>query len=160
MLEEKSGDNWGNASSATMIYNIFKPSSNYEIFTCGRKLSANVNLYFECAKSLLVVVFNPTHPSLQRRGEASVEGVLNQLVLEHLQLAPLQWGECLMCVCVCVCEMMIESLWTFIWPVWRKWNRKESLEYFVSLDFHMIVLRPPVFYDYICLPVTVIHVVP
>ncbi|XP_060915300.1 trafficking protein particle complex subunit 9 isoform X2 [Labrus mixtus] len=30
-------------------------------------------------------------PSLQRRGEASVEGVLNQLVLEHLQLAPLQW---------------------------------------------------------------------
>uniref|UniRef100_A0A673ZU49 Trafficking protein particle complex subunit 9 n=1 Tax=Salmo trutta TaxID=8032 RepID=A0A673ZU49_SALTR len=26
-------------------------------------------------------------------GEASVEGVLNQLVLEHLQLAPLQWGE-------------------------------------------------------------------
>ncbi|KAM9737491.1 trafficking protein particle complex subunit 9 isoform 4-T5 [Menidia menidia] len=30
-------------------------------------------------------------PSLDRRGEASVEGVLNQLVLEHLQLAPLQW---------------------------------------------------------------------
>ncbi|NXW16621.1 TPPC9 protein, partial [Circaetus pectoralis] len=26
-----------------------------------------------------------------REGEASVEGVLNQLVLEHLQLAPLQW---------------------------------------------------------------------
>ncbi|XP_077703503.1 trafficking protein particle complex subunit 9 isoform X4 [Canis aureus] len=33
-----------------------------------------------------------THPSLKRRGEASVEGLLNQLVLEHLQLAPLQWG--------------------------------------------------------------------
>uniref|UniRef100_A0A3B3UJY1 Trafficking protein particle complex subunit 9-like n=1 Tax=Poecilia latipinna TaxID=48699 RepID=A0A3B3UJY1_9TELE len=31
------------------------------------------------------------HPSLQRHGEASVEGALNQLVLEHLQLAPLQW---------------------------------------------------------------------
>ncbi|XP_024113727.1 trafficking protein particle complex subunit 9 isoform X2 [Oryzias melastigma] len=30
-------------------------------------------------------------PSLKRHGEASVEGVLNQLVLEHLQLAPLQW---------------------------------------------------------------------
>ncbi|KAM8882831.1 trafficking protein particle complex subunit 9 isoform 1-T1 [Synchiropus picturatus] len=30
-------------------------------------------------------------PSLQRGGEASVEGVLNQLILEHLQLAPLQW---------------------------------------------------------------------
>ncbi|XP_066571939.1 trafficking protein particle complex subunit 9 isoform X2 [Amia ocellicauda] len=30
-------------------------------------------------------------PSLKRQGEASVEGVLNQLVLEHLQLAPLQW---------------------------------------------------------------------
>lgn len=34
-----------------------------------------------------------TYPSLKREGEASVEGVLNQLVLEHLQLAPLQWGE-------------------------------------------------------------------
>ncbi|XP_059899659.1 LOW QUALITY PROTEIN: trafficking protein particle complex subunit 9 [Gadus macrocephalus] len=32
-----------------------------------------------------------TIPSLRRQGEASVEGVLNQLVLEHLQLAPLQW---------------------------------------------------------------------
>uniref|UniRef100_A0A8C4MXI9 Trafficking protein particle complex 9 n=1 Tax=Equus asinus asinus TaxID=83772 RepID=A0A8C4MXI9_EQUAS len=31
------------------------------------------------------------HPSLKRTGEASVEGLLNQLVLEHLQLAPLQW---------------------------------------------------------------------
>lgn len=30
-------------------------------------------------------------PSLKREGEASVEGILNQLVLEHLQLAPLQW---------------------------------------------------------------------
>ncbi|XP_038615904.1 trafficking protein particle complex subunit 9 [Tachyglossus aculeatus] len=30
-------------------------------------------------------------PSLKRQGEASVEGILNQLVLEHLQLAPLQW---------------------------------------------------------------------
>uniref|UniRef100_A0A8C1ML29 Trafficking protein particle complex 9 n=1 Tax=Cyprinus carpio TaxID=7962 RepID=A0A8C1ML29_CYPCA len=27
----------------------------------------------------------------ERHGEASVEGVLNQLILEHLQLAPLQW---------------------------------------------------------------------
>ncbi|GAA6089022.1 trafficking protein particle complex subunit 9 isoform X1 [Tachysurus ichikawai] len=33
------------------------------------------------------------YPSLKRQGEASVEGVLNQLVLEHLQLAPLQWGK-------------------------------------------------------------------
>ncbi|XP_054547930.1 trafficking protein particle complex subunit 9 isoform X1 [Talpa occidentalis] len=32
-----------------------------------------------------------TIPSLKRTGEASVEGLLNQLVLEHLQLAPLQW---------------------------------------------------------------------
>ncbi|KAK3558871.1 hypothetical protein QTP86_032186, partial [Hemibagrus guttatus] len=31
------------------------------------------------------------YPSLKRQGEASVEGVLNQLVLEHMQLAPLQW---------------------------------------------------------------------
>ncbi|XP_076412140.1 trafficking protein particle complex subunit 9 isoform X4 [Peromyscus maniculatus bairdii] len=30
-------------------------------------------------------------PSLKRSGEASIEGLLNQLVLEHLQLAPLQW---------------------------------------------------------------------
>lgn len=35
----------------------------------------------------------PIYPSLKREGEASVEGVLNQLVLEHLLLAPLQWGE-------------------------------------------------------------------
>ncbi|XP_016401360.1 trafficking protein particle complex subunit 9-like [Sinocyclocheilus rhinocerous] len=34
-----------------------------------------------------------TISSLQRHGEASVEGVLNQLILEHLQLAPLQWGK-------------------------------------------------------------------
>nr|XP_027806387.2 trafficking protein particle complex subunit 9 isoform X1 [Marmota flaviventris] len=34
-------------------------------------------------------------PSLTRSGEASVEGVLSQLVLEHLQLAPLQWGAAL-----------------------------------------------------------------
>uniref|UniRef100_A0A8C5IEZ4 Trafficking protein particle complex 9 n=1 Tax=Junco hyemalis TaxID=40217 RepID=A0A8C5IEZ4_JUNHY len=33
-------------------------------------------------------------PPWAREGEASVEGVLNQLVLENLQLAPLQWGEC------------------------------------------------------------------
>lgn len=33
------------------------------------------------------------YPSLKRSGEASVEGLLNQLILEHLQLAPLQWGE-------------------------------------------------------------------
>ncbi|CAJ1083594.1 trafficking protein particle complex subunit 9 isoform X1 [Xyrichtys novacula] len=38
-----------------------------------------------------IFVLNCTHPSLRRNGEASVEGVLNQLVLEHLQLAPLQW---------------------------------------------------------------------
>uniref|UniRef100_A0A667XAN2 Trafficking protein particle complex subunit 9 n=1 Tax=Myripristis murdjan TaxID=586833 RepID=A0A667XAN2_9TELE len=37
------------------------------------------------------IILNHSHPSLRRHGEASVEGVLNQLVLEHLQLAPLQW---------------------------------------------------------------------
>ncbi|KAG8133999.1 hypothetical protein E2320_011727, partial [Naja naja] len=31
------------------------------------------------------------YPSLKREGEASVEGILNQVVLDHLQLAPLQW---------------------------------------------------------------------
>uniref|UniRef100_A0A3Q4FXZ2 Trafficking protein particle complex subunit 9 n=1 Tax=Neolamprologus brichardi TaxID=32507 RepID=A0A3Q4FXZ2_NEOBR len=45
-------------------------------------------------------VLNHVHPSLRRCGEASVEGVLNQLVLEHLQLAPLQWGESLLCACL------------------------------------------------------------
>ncbi|XP_039180938.1 trafficking protein particle complex subunit 9-like [Crotalus tigris] len=30
-------------------------------------------------------------PSMKREGEASVEGILNQVVLDHLQLAPLQW---------------------------------------------------------------------
>ncbi|KAF6717223.1 Trafficking protein particle complex subunit 9 [Oryzias melastigma] len=39
----------------------------------------------------LFASLNNSHPSLKRHGEASVEGVLNQLVLEHLQLAPLQW---------------------------------------------------------------------
>ncbi|KFM11464.1 Trafficking protein particle complex subunit 9, partial [Aptenodytes forsteri] len=44
----------------------------------------------------------PIYPSLKREGEASVEGVLNQLVLEHLQLAPLQWGFALLGnVCSC-----------------------------------------------------------
>uniref|UniRef100_A0A8D1DUK1 Trafficking protein particle complex subunit 9 n=1 Tax=Sus scrofa TaxID=9823 RepID=A0A8D1DUK1_PIG len=33
-----------------------------------------------------------TIPSLKRTGEASVEGLLNQLVLGHLQLAPLLWA--------------------------------------------------------------------
>uniref|UniRef100_A0A667XZY7 Trafficking protein particle complex subunit 9 n=1 Tax=Myripristis murdjan TaxID=586833 RepID=A0A667XZY7_9TELE len=41
--------------------------------------------------SKLAIILNHSHPSLRRHGEASVEGVLNQLVLEHLQLAPLQW---------------------------------------------------------------------
>lgn len=56
----------------------------------------------KCTKPLLALVLNRAHPSLRRRGEASVEGVLNQLVLEHLQLAPLQWGESLKCVPACV----------------------------------------------------------
>uniref|UniRef100_A0AAY4D341 Trafficking protein particle complex 9 n=1 Tax=Denticeps clupeoides TaxID=299321 RepID=A0AAY4D341_9TELE len=41
--------------------------------------------------SLINSTLSILHPSLQREGEASVEGVLNQLVLDHLQLAPLQW---------------------------------------------------------------------
>lgn len=57
-------------------------------------------LFTFITKPLYTVVLNHTHPSLRRHGEASVEGVLNQLVLEHLQLAPLQWGECLVCVCM------------------------------------------------------------
>ncbi|XP_058866218.1 trafficking protein particle complex subunit 9 isoform X1 [Acipenser ruthenus] len=49
-------------------------------------------------------------PSLKRQGEASVEGVLNQLVLEHLQLAPLQWdvlvnGQPCDCDIVAECEV-------------------------------------------------------
>uniref|UniRef100_A0A8C5EW70 Trafficking protein particle complex 9 n=1 Tax=Gouania willdenowi TaxID=441366 RepID=A0A8C5EW70_GOUWI len=49
----------------------------------------NSKLGICCAYS--AVLLNQIHPSLERDGEASVEGVLNQLVLEHLQLAPLQW---------------------------------------------------------------------
>nr|KAF6301004.1 trafficking protein particle complex 9 [Myotis myotis] len=41
--------------------------------------------------SKLGIRWRIAHPSLKRTGEASVEGVLNQLALEHLQLAPLQW---------------------------------------------------------------------
>uniref|UniRef100_A0A673AM49 Trafficking protein particle complex 9 n=1 Tax=Sphaeramia orbicularis TaxID=375764 RepID=A0A673AM49_9TELE len=50
-----------------------------------------INNCFILIKFPQAVVLNLTHPSLRRQGEASVEGVLNQLVLEHLQLAPLQW---------------------------------------------------------------------
>ncbi|XP_034016028.1 LOW QUALITY PROTEIN: trafficking protein particle complex subunit 9 [Thalassophryne amazonica] len=46
-------------------------------------------------------------PSLQRSGEASVEGVLNQLVLEHLQLAPLQW-DVLVNEKPCDCDVIAE----------------------------------------------------
>lgn len=59
----------------------------------------------KCTKCLLTVGLNYSHPSLRRRGEASVEGVLNQLVLEHLQLAPLQWGKSVH-VSLCPCEIM------------------------------------------------------
>lgn len=45
-------------------------------------------------------------PSLKREGEASVEGVLNQLVLEHLQLAPLQW-DILVDGKVCDCDIVV-----------------------------------------------------
>lgn len=45
-------------------------------------------------------------PSLKREGEASVEGVLNQLVLEHLQLAPLQW-DILVNGKVCDCDVVV-----------------------------------------------------
>ncbi|XP_039587431.1 trafficking protein particle complex subunit 9 isoform X2 [Passer montanus] len=45
-------------------------------------------------------------PSLKREGEASVEGVLNQLVLEHLQLAPLQW-DILVDGKVCDCDVVV-----------------------------------------------------
>uniref|UniRef100_H0ZQX9 Trafficking protein particle complex subunit 9 n=1 Tax=Taeniopygia guttata TaxID=59729 RepID=H0ZQX9_TAEGU len=44
--------------------------------------------------------------SLKREGEASVEGVLNQLVLEHLQLAPLQW-DILVDGKVCDCDVVV-----------------------------------------------------
>ncbi|XP_027645412.2 trafficking protein particle complex subunit 9 isoform X3 [Falco biarmicus] len=62
-------------------------------------------------------------PSLKREGEASVEGVLNQLVLEHLQLAPLQWGlhffEILLMNCLWLWVSSV-SLWPFsshaCWP--------------------------------------------
>ncbi|XP_027748006.1 trafficking protein particle complex subunit 9 [Empidonax traillii] len=45
-------------------------------------------------------------PSLKREGEASVEGVLNQLVLEHLQLAPLQW-DILVDGQLCDCDVVV-----------------------------------------------------
>ncbi|XP_018769740.1 trafficking protein particle complex subunit 9 isoform X1 [Serinus canaria] len=45
-------------------------------------------------------------PSLKREGEASVEGVLNQLVLEHLQLAPLQW-DILVDGKICDCDVVV-----------------------------------------------------
>uniref|UniRef100_A0A8C8DLM2 Trafficking protein particle complex subunit 9 n=1 Tax=Oryzias sinensis TaxID=183150 RepID=A0A8C8DLM2_9TELE len=44
-----------------------------------------------------------------RHGEASVEGVLNQLVLEHLQLAPLQW-DVLLNGKPCDCDVVAECI--------------------------------------------------
>ncbi|XP_031441795.1 trafficking protein particle complex subunit 9 isoform X2 [Clupea harengus] len=44
----------------------------------GRLINSTLNIHWSI-------------PSLLRQGEATVEGVLNQLVLDHLQLAPLQW---------------------------------------------------------------------
>ncbi|KFR07554.1 Trafficking protein particle complex subunit 9, partial [Nipponia nippon] len=49
----------------------------------------------------------PIYPSLKREGEASVEGVLNQLVLEHLQLAPLQW-DILVDGKLCDCDIVVD----------------------------------------------------
>ncbi|XP_043545266.1 trafficking protein particle complex subunit 9 [Chiloscyllium plagiosum] len=46
-------------------------------------------------------------PSLNREGEASVEGVLNQLVQEHLQLAPLQW-DVFVAGKPCDCDVVVE----------------------------------------------------
>uniref|UniRef100_UPI00398F35D6 trafficking protein particle complex subunit 9 isoform X1 n=1 Tax=Pristiophorus japonicus TaxID=55135 RepID=UPI00398F35D6 len=46
-------------------------------------------------------------PSLNREGEASVEGVLNQLVQEHLQLAPLQW-DVLVAGKPCDCDIVVD----------------------------------------------------
>ncbi|KAI1243654.1 hypothetical protein IHE44_0001288, partial [Lamprotornis superbus] len=57
----------------------------------GGKSFAGFVLHYS---SVLLNVCGPKLEAiLQRAGEASVEGVLNQLVLEHLQLAPLQWGQ-------------------------------------------------------------------
>ncbi|XP_069777776.1 trafficking protein particle complex subunit 9 isoform X4 [Narcine bancroftii] len=46
-------------------------------------------------------------PSLKREGEANVEGVLNQLVQEHLQLAPLQW-DILVAGKPCDCDIAVD----------------------------------------------------
>uniref|UniRef100_A0A8B9VGF9 Trafficking protein particle complex 9 n=1 Tax=Anas zonorhyncha TaxID=75864 RepID=A0A8B9VGF9_9AVES len=57
--------------------------------TDGTQFANEKQLEEERQQFSLILIY----PSLKREGEASVEGVLNQLVLEHLQLAPLQWGE-------------------------------------------------------------------
>lgn len=80
------------------------------------------------------VALNHTHPSLRRCGDASVEGVLNQLVLEHLQLAPLQWGEFLKClplVCVCVC---VSEHWDHANPA-----HSHDCESLTSLNNHLVL---------------------
>lgn len=100
---------------------------------CSGHQSVMFLLFTFITKPLYTVVLNHTHPSLRRHGEASVEGVLNQLVLEHLQLAPLQWGECLVCVCMRVWDyepwsrayaaVIIKSFWNysffFLWMCWH-----------------------------------------
>uniref|UniRef100_A0A8C9XJ79 Trafficking protein particle complex subunit 9 n=1 Tax=Sander lucioperca TaxID=283035 RepID=A0A8C9XJ79_SANLU len=68
-----------------------QPDQETARFTNPKQLEEERQHLSICTKRLHHVALNRTHPSLRRHGEASVEGVLNQLVLEHLQLAPLQW---------------------------------------------------------------------
>lgn len=86
------------------MYFYLIPGMQLKCSMCKYRAECPMLIYsWNSPKLFHAAVLNHAHPSLRRCGEASVEGVLNQLVLEHLQLAPLQWGECLLCVCACIC---------------------------------------------------------
>lgn len=87
-------------SLPTVTHNALQPGSVYQ-----REEDERLQVQGEHINNTLQLRWNI--PSLKRQGEASVEGVLTQLVLEHLQLAPLQWD-----VVVngkpCDCDVMAE----------------------------------------------------
>ncbi|XP_063041125.1 trafficking protein particle complex subunit 9 [Engraulis encrasicolus] len=67
-----------------------EPAQEPERFTSPKQLEEQ-RLLAQAALINTTLNIRWNIPSLQREGEASVEGVLNQQVLDHLQLAPLQW---------------------------------------------------------------------
>lgn len=117
---------------------------------CLWTAGCHFHCYLKYTKPQEPVVLNHIHPSLRRCGEASVEGVLNQLVLEHLQLAPLQWGESLKCSPACVWDYRVAII--HVCPHSRDWELHGSF----SISFCFIYsLYCWIFHKHVGPPITV-----